>query len=52
MYPVQKTNNIPYGLIAELSRKIAVQEYIEIYERETEKIRKNNSCWGFPAGRL
>lgn len=35
----KKTNNIPYGLIAELSRKIAVQEYIEIYKRETEKIR-------------
>ncbi|WP_342439444.1 DUF1801 domain-containing protein [Paenibacillus sp. FSL L8-0436] len=36
----KKTNNIPYGLIAELSSKITVQEYIEIYERETEKIRK------------
>lgn len=35
----KKINNIPYELIAGLSRKISVDEYIAIYERETEKTR-------------
>lgn len=31
----KKVNNLPYDLIAELCRKVTVEEYIQLYKKET-----------------
>ena len=38
----KKMENIPYGLIAELCRKITLEEHLIKYELELKKKRRNN----------